>query len=141
MNDYSYSEIQNMQKRAMERVREMQRNSDSVLERARADLESGQPREQREVLTPPPYNPPRTTGQTTVRPKITNMPANFPKERRHEEQALSERIEPHEKEKDGGLLESILNEPDRAMLLGLLLLLKSEGADEALMMALMYIMS
>ena len=39
------------------------------------------------------------------------------------------------------LLDSVLKEPDEAMLFSLLLLLKSEGADEALMMALLYIMS
>ena len=137
MNDYSYSEIQSMQKRAMERVREMQRNSDSVLENARTELENGSPREQIGFLP----NPSPALGQTPVRPKVTNMPANFPRERRREEQNLPERAEPRGKDKDGGLIESILNEPDRAMLLGLLLLLKSEGADEALMMALMYIMS
>lgn len=136
MNDYSYSEIQNMQKRAMERVREMQRNSDSVLEHARTELENGTQRDQPVFSRTPP--PP---AQSPVRPKITNMPANFPKERRREEQNLPERPESREKGNDSGLLESILNEPDRAMLLGLLLLLKSEGADEALMMALMYIMS
>lgn len=138
MSDYSYSEIQNMQKRAMERVREMQRNSDSVLEHAKTELENGPKREQNGFSrTPPPSAP----VQSPVRPKITNMPANFPKERRRGEQDLPERTEPRDTAKDGGLLENILNEPDRAMLLGLLLLLKSEGADEALMMALMYIMS
>ncbi|MCH5191940.1 MAG: hypothetical protein J1F23_07225 [Oscillospiraceae bacterium] len=136
MNDYSYSEIQNMQKRAMERVREMQRNSDSVLLHARTELESEPKREQTGFSRTPPAPTPI---QSPVRPKVTNMPANFPKERRQEEQNLPERAEI--REKDGGLLESVLNEPDRAMLLGLLLLLKSEGADEALMMALMYIMS
>lgn len=138
MNDYSYSEIQNMQKRAMERVREMQRNSDSVLEHARTELENGTQKEQNGFSRA--FSAP-TPAQTPVRPKVTNMPANFPKERRREEQEIPERSEPQEKGNDSGLLEGILNEPDRAMLLGLLLLLKSEGADEVLMMALMYIMS
>jgi hypothetical protein len=36
---------------------------------------------------------------------------------------------------------SILDEPDKAIILGLIMLLKSEGADEMLIMALMYILS
>jgi hypothetical protein len=36
---------------------------------------------------------------------------------------------------------NILDEPDKAILLGLIMLLKSEGADEILIMALMYILS
>ena len=42
---------------------------------------------------------------------------------------------------ENGIIESILNDPDRAMLLPLLLLLKSEGANEELLMSLLYIMS
>ena len=36
---------------------------------------------------------------------------------------------------------NILDEPDKAIILGLIMLLKSEGADEMLIMALMYILS
>ena len=42
---------------------------------------------------------------------------------------------------ENSIIESILNDPDRAMLLPLLLLLKSEGANEELLMSLLYIMS
>ena len=38
-------------------------------------------------------------------------------------------------------LETLFAEPDKAMLMGLIFLLKSEGADEMLIMALLYIMS
>ena len=39
MNNYSYSEIQNMQQKAMARVRQMQKNTDAVLEKAQEDFE------------------------------------------------------------------------------------------------------
>ena len=39
MSNYSYSEIQNMQQKAMARVRQMQKNTDAVLEKAQEDFE------------------------------------------------------------------------------------------------------
>ena len=38
-------------------------------------------------------------------------------------------------------IQNLFNEPDKALLLGLIMLLKSEKADESLIMALTYIMS
>lgn len=138
MSNYSYSEIQNMQKRAMERVREMQKNSESVLETARQDLG--------EKPIEPKREKPRTDAQ--IKPKITNLPPNFPDFKEYfdmqTEQAPSapQREEkPRQPEPQSSIFDLISSEPDRALLLGLLLLLKSEGADEALMMALMYIMA
>lgn len=138
MNNYSYLEIQNMQKRAMERVREMQRKSDEVLEDARVEL-GGSPPEKT-------FEKGRT--EAIIKPKITNMPPNFPDFKEYfnlqNEPAVQQ---PKREEKSrpanthGNILDMISAEPDRALLLGLLLLLKSEGADETLMMALMYIMA
>lgn len=137
MNNYSYSEIQNMQKRAMERVREMQKNSDSILETARQDLGTPKTIEK--------------TNDNQIRPKITNLPPNFPdfKEYFNVQSIPEETSESLEKPKErvskshfpGNIIDLISSEPDRALLIGLLLLLKSEGADETLMMALMYIMA
>lgn len=133
MNNYSYSEIQNMQKRAMERVREMQKNSDSILETARQDL--GEPKNTEKI------------NDTQIKPKITNMPPNFPDFKEYFNKQSVPEISEKTKEKvqqqnsPGNLFDLISSEPDRALLIGLLLLLKSEGADEALMMALMYIMA
>lgn len=141
MNNYSYSEIQNMQKRAMERVREMQKNSDAVLETARQDLS----------------NAPKQTdhsGENQIKPKITNLPPNFPDFKEYfniqrepeappmpqKEKAPSQTVA-RPQHFPGNILDLISSEPDRALLLGLLLLLKSEGADESLMMALMYILA
>lgn len=141
MNNYSYSEIQNMQKKAMERVREMQKNSEAVLQDARQDLDE-------KILEPKREN---TRTEPSIKPKITNLPPNFPDFKEYfnmqiepESETLppkTEKTEPQPKHSQGNIMDLISSEPDRALLLGLLLLLKSEGADEALMMALTYIMA
>lgn len=143
MNNYSYSEIQNMQKRAMERVREMQKNSDEVLETARQDLNGDKVEQKRES----------TRSEPSIKPKITNLPPNFPDFKEYfnmqkapETPPISKKEEPSQsvvqsQNFPGNILELISSEPDRTLLLGLLLLLKSEGADETLIMALMYIMA
>ncbi len=144
MNNYSYSEIQNMQKKAMERVREMQKNSEAVLETARQDLNGKTVELKKEN--------PRTEPQ--IKPKITNLPPNFPDFKEYfnmQSESEATPSPPPDKEKpqpqpqpqhfQGNIMDLLSSEPDRALILGLLLLLKSEGADEALMMALMYIMA
>lgn len=141
MNNYSYSEIQNMQKKAMERVREMQKNSEAVLETARQDLSE-------KSVEPKKENPPK---EPQIKPKITNLPPNFPDFKEYFNMQSEPEVTAPEKEKpqispqpqysQGNIMDLISSEPDRALLLGLLLLLKSEGADETLMMALMYIMA
>lgn len=133
MNNYTYSEIQNMQKRAMERVREMQRNSEQVLNTAQRDLSHEQPK----VVQ---------NNSPTIKSKVTNLPPNFPEKKMYPDfkeyfnEASQKQKEP-QKKASPNIIESILNEPDRAVLLGLIMLLKSEGADEMLIMALMYILS
>lgn len=147
MSDYSYSEIQSMQQRAMERVREMNKSSQNALEMARAEFDM--PKEPKSPVRETAEKP--VTQSRPIKPKYTNMPPNFPKERQRFD--LKETLEPEKKREpekrreperradDGGFLEALLREPDRALLAGLILLLKSEGADEALMLALMYIMA
>ena len=66
MSNYSYSEIQSMQKKALERVREMRRNSEKLLE----DTEDKTPY----------IKPNQFFEENQVKPKITNMPPNFPQE-------------------------------------------------------------
>ena len=138
MSGYSYSEIQNMQQKAMERVREMKRNSDIITQTAQRDLDFAPETRKNEE------NSQKTS------PKVTNMPPNFPENNPYPsfkdffkaEQEKNQQPKQPEKEnprKQG--LENIFNEPDKALLLGLIMLLKSEGADEALVMALTYILS
>jgi hypothetical protein len=130
MSGYSYEEMQNMQRRAMERVQIMRKKSEDALNNAKNDLEV------------------RISSQENgVKPKITNMPPNFPAEKQYptfKEFFNEEKKKQVKKEApiiQKNPLESILSEPDKAILLGLIMLLQSEGADETLIMALMYIMN
>ena len=63
MSNYSYTEIQDMQRKAMERVREMKRNSDIVTQSAQKEFNY----ESNNKQLPEPLSP-----------KVTNMPPNFP---------------------------------------------------------------
>lgn len=143
MGDYSYSEIQNMQQKAMARVRQMQRNTDAVVEKAQQDFSQDKPRENQRS---PVYE------QPPIAPKVTNMPPNFPEnssypnfreffkeENKEPQKPLKKENKPNKNERNA--LENLFAEPDKAMLMGLIMLLKSEGADEMLIMALLYIMS
>ncbi len=138
MGNYSYSEIQDMQRKAMERVREMKKNSDIVTQSAQRDFDE---------------KPQNNDSVRMVTPKVTNMPPNFPeettyptfkavfeegKEKPHTEKQ-SEKMPLQENQRDP--LETLFAEPDKALLLGLIMLLKSERADEGLIMALTYILS
>ena len=138
MGNYSYTEIQDMQKRAMERVREMKRNSEVITQSAQKDFD---------------YQGNKTTFPNNVTPKVTNMPPNFPQETPYpsfktvfeaEKPVNQNKEKPKPKpsqEKRNNLLESLFAEPDKALLLGLIMLLKSEKADESLVLALTYILS
>ncbi len=140
MSGYSYSEIQNMQQKAMERVREMKRNSDAVTQSAQKDLN---------------FETRKNTFNDYSKPvsvKVTNMPPNFPednpypsfkeyfreeKEKKQQNKSFQMKVE----KQKSNTIESLFDEPDKALLLGLIMLLKSEGADEALIIALSYILS
>lgn len=138
MGNYSYSEIQDMQRKAMERVREMKRNSEVITQSAQREFnnESG-----------------NISFSKSVTPKVTNMPPNFPKETAYpsfktvfeeekEKPCKEEKVEKRlGQEKRSNSLEALFAEPDKALLLGLIMLLKSEKADEGLIMALTYILS
>ena len=68
MTGYSYSEIQKMQAKAMERVREMKRNTDIVAQSAQKELD---------------FTPQKSEIQnisSRVSAKVTNMPPNFPRD-------------------------------------------------------------
>lgn len=143
MSNYSYSEIQNMQQRAMERVRQMQKNNDAVLEKAQQDFFRDTTKEVHKDIT---------REQPQIIPKVTNMPPNFPEKsiypnfeeffngKSEESPKLPKNTSKPQNTKQNAL-EGLFAEPDKAMLLGLIMLLKSEGADEMLIMALLYIMS
>ena len=134
MGNYSYSEIQEMQRKAMERVREMKRNSDMVTHSAQKEFNQGKTEVQ---------------SQGFVEPKVINMPPNFPENNTYSSfKSVQEQQVPAKKDNENNVqyrksnpIENLVAEPDKALLLGLIMLLKSEKADEALIMALTYILS
>ena len=139
MTGYSYSEIQKMQAKAMERVREMKRNSDIVTQSAQREFDfTPEKREVQDI-------------SSKVSAKVTNMPPNFPEDNPYpsfkeffkeaEEKSQKTEVPKSVEMQKNSSLENLFDEPDKALLLGLIMLLKSEGADESLIMALTYILS
>lgn len=140
MSGYSYSEIQNMQQKAMARVREMKRSSDEITRVAQKDFEIDR------------KNVNYDNDKPSVAPKITNMPPNFPENSvypsfkdyfstQQEITQQKQKLLKQENKPKETAIQNLFNEPDKALLLGLIMLLKSEKADESLIMALTYIMS
>ncbi len=135
MKDYSYTELKEMQDRAMERVRAMQQRASETVSRENS-LQEEKPK------------PDAHTEQNTyTKPHHIKMPVNMPPRESAEESRGSKASTDSNpasnfaSANENSIIESILNDPDRAMLLPLLLLLKSEGANEELLMSLLYIMS
>lgn len=135
MKDYSYSELKEMQDRAMERVRAMQQRASETVSRENSVQE-----EVSKPATAPEQN-------SYTKPHHIKMPVNMPPRESTAEGRGSKANTDNNpasnsvSANENGIIESILNDPDRAMLLPLLLLLKSEGANEELLMSLLYIMS
>lgn len=144
MREYTYDELQQMQEKALERVRNMQMYSKSAVEGTNA--QSGADRKAVQNPAPQPTAQAKTPPHKNGRIK---MPLNLPEERDLVYPSFKEHFAPEtqkakqqaEQKTKANLLDTVLQEPDEAVLFSLLLLLKSEGADEALMMALLYIMS
>lgn len=147
MKDYSYSELKDMQERAMERVKTMQQRAKETADAANDDLTSQNSTEQHTRYKEKNYEPPASRNQNT-RPHHIKMPAGIPK-RDSEYESFKEYFgkenstsrATQSQQNKVNLIESVLNEPDKAMLFSLLLLMRAEGSNEALMMALLYIMS
>ena len=88
--------------------------------------------------------------KSSVTPKITNMPPNFPENSVYpsfkdffstQQEITQQKPMMQENKPKETAIQNLFNEPDKALLLGLIMLLKSEKADESLIMALTYIMS
>lgn len=140
MREYSYDELQEMQEKALERVRNMQMYSREAVNNTNREQEA----------RPAASSPPATASQPQKRNGgRIKMPLNLPEDRDLTYPTFKTYFEPETQkakqqtaQKDkANLLDTVLQEPDEAMLFSLLLLLKAEGADEALLMALLYIMS
>lgn len=143
MREYTYDELQKMQDKALERVRNMQMYSKEAVESTNRGQETSKaPPKVEHRAAPTASSPPKTGGRI-------KMPLNLPEDRDLTYPSFKEHFEAENQKTQqqttqktkANLLDTVLKEPDEAMLFSLLLLLKSEGADEALMMALLYIMS
>lgn len=137
MADYTYDELRQMQEKALERVQRMQ-------QRARQYVDDSPP-------TPPapkPRQPAAPQPPEKPKPGRIQMPLNLPEDRdlvypsfREVFSAQTQQAKAQSAQKTkANLLDEVLKEPDEAMLFSLLLLLRAEGADEALLLALLYIM-
>ncbi len=103
----SYSEIIEMQNKALKRAESISRQEKQVLKAETAENSK------------PIYN------YTPREPKHTSLPVNIAK--REEPKTETEKLS--------------VPDSDRAMILSILLLLKNEGADEMLLLALLYILA
>ncbi len=149
MQEYTYDELRRMQEKALERVRSMQQRAQQYVEE---DNRAAQRRPQNtDGHRPPVQNVPAQNRQPQKKPPSgrIKMPLNLPENRDLTYPSFKEYFEPEtqkakaqtEQSTKANLLDDVLREPDEAMLFSLLLLLKSEGTDESLLMALLYIMS
>ena len=149
MHEYTYDELRRMQEKALERVRSMQQRAQQYVEE---DNRAAQRRPQNtDGHRLPVHNVPAQNRQPQKKPPSgrIKMPLNLPENRDLTYPSFKEYFEPEtqkakaqtEQSTKANLLDDVLREPDEAMLFSLLLLLKSEGTDESLLMALLYIMS
>lgn len=137
MADYTYDELRQMQEKALERVQRMQ-------QRARQYVDDSPPA----PPAPKPRHPAAPQPPEKPKPGRIKMPLNLPEDRdlvypsfREVFSAQTQQAKAQSAQKTkANLLDEVLKEPDEAMLFSLLLLLRAEGADEALLLALLYIM-
>lgn len=150
MQEYTYDELRRMQEKALERVRSMQQRAQQYVEEDNRAAAQRRP-QNTDGHRPPVQNVPAQNRQPQKKPPSgrIKMPLNLPENRDLTYPSFKEYFEPEtqkakvqtEQSTKANLLDDVLREPDEAMLFSLLLLLKSEGTDESLLMALLYIMS
>ena len=147
MKEYNFDEMQEMQAKALERVREMQARAQNVAKQAERELsdENDKERSGRKDENTYKENFYNAVRSTPTKNRI-QMPVDLPESKSYE--SFKEYFEPinqkakqeTEKSTKADLLDTVFKEPDKALLLALLLLLQSDGADEELLMSLLYIM-
>lgn len=147
MKEYNFDEMQEMQAKALERVREMQARVQNVAKQAERELSDEKDKERSGRKDENTYkeNFYNAVRSTPTKNRI-QMPVDLPESKSYE--SFKEYFEPinqkakqeTEKSTKADLLDTVFKEPDKALLLALLLLLQSDGADEELLMSLLYIM-
>lgn len=126
MKQYDFNEIQMMQEKALERVRNMQLRARQAVENDSEDLSDGKEKSEKNYITAESLKPYINSNSSA---DYVRLPVNLPKK---EEPT----VQWNETVNDFDLF----SQPDRALLFSLLMLLKSDAASEELMMALLYIM-
>lgn len=147
MKEYNFDEMQEMQAKALERVREMQARAQNVAKQAERELSDEKDNERSGKKNENTYkeNFYNAVRSTPTKNRI-QMPVDLPESKSYE--SFKEYFEPinqkakqeTEKSTKADLLDTVFKEPDKALLLALLLLLQADGADEELLMSLLYIM-
>ena len=134
MKQYEYDEINKMQSRALERVQNMKSRADSIVkETENSEKDSAKQSFYNAVLSTP-------------KPEHIKMPSNFPENPSQAYENFSsfftggESVQNKETENAPSLFSGSITERDRSLLLPLFMLLKADGADEDLLMSLIYIM-
>ena len=150
MGDYSYNELMKMQNDAIKRVEDMQRRA-----RESAGLPERRSLPQQERLG---VDEPRRMRMPSGYLKNQNSPSyeegennpqteDIKRETKKETTEKKQRFSENAGEKKppasfiSGILEELQIDPDKALLLSLLVLLSEEGADEALLTGLMYMLT
>lgn len=140
MKEYNYDEVRQMQEKALERVHDMNLRA----QKAMGLTDNGVSNEaKKEVSSPSDFYSAVKSSQNGNR---IAMPVELPDNKPYS--SFKEYFEPEnkrirkeaEKSNKADLLDTVLNEPDKALLFALLLLLQSDGADEELLMSILYIM-
>ncbi|HAQ63910.1 MAG TPA: hypothetical protein DCR23_05555 [Ruminococcaceae bacterium] len=126
MKQYDFNEIQMMQEKALERVRNMQLRARQVVENDSEDLSDGKEKSEKNYITAESLKPYINSNSSA---DYVRLPVNLPKKEETTVQG-NETVNDFD----------IFSQPDRALLFSLLMLLKSDAASEELMMALLYIM-
>ncbi len=147
MKEYNFDEMQEMQAKALERVRDMQARAQTVAREADRELSDNSETERRETQNENAYKDNFYNAvKSTPNKNRISMPVELPQSKPYE--SFKEYFEPinkkakqeNEKTVKADLLDTVFKEPDKALLLALLLLLQADGADEELLMSLLYIM-
>ena len=116
MREYTYDELQRMQEKALERVRNMQMHSKEMVEETNRAMES---------QSPPPRRQPRETAPAPEKHGgRIKMPLNLPENRDITYPTFREYFAPEnekakkqtEQKTKANLLDSVLEEPDEAVL-------------------------
>ncbi len=147
MKEYNFDEMQEMQAKALERVKEMQARAQNIAKQAERELSDEKKNINEASNSQNTYkeNFYQAVKSTPTKNRI-QMPVDLPESKSYE--SFKEYFEPINKkskqetakETKANLLDTVFKEPDKALLLALLLLLQSDGADEELLMSLLYIM-